>query len=89
MCCLYFSTSFMWSFRHRILPWNLDEVSLFTSEPHTSQRTLAIPQFMQTLPTPITMGKVPGLDSVSPQIAHLAGVLEVRCCTVCRTARFP
>src|SRR3984957_4425479 len=80
MCCLYFSTSFMWSFRHSVLPWKREDVSLLTSSPQMSHFTFSIPQLMQTLPTPITSGKLPGVPSSLPQTAHLAGVFELRCC---------
>src|SRR6267143_7004141 len=79
MCCLYFSTSFMWSFKHRFLPWNRDEVRRFTSEPQTSHVTFPIPQVRQILPTPITMGNVPAVDSSFPHMAHFI-ILPVECC---------
>ena len=51
-----------------------------TSFPQTSHLTFFIPSFMQTLPTPTTMGKVPGEDSTVPQMAHLAGAFDEVCC---------
>src|SRR5260370_31457075 len=79
MCCLYFSTSFMWSLRQRFLPWNREDVRRFTSEPQTSHVTFSIPQERHILPTPITIGNVPGVDSSLPHMAHFI-ILPVECC---------
>src|SRR5271163_2407569 len=83
MCCLYFSTSFMWSFRQRFLPWKREEVRRFTSAPQTSHFTVCMPHDMQILPTPMTMGNVPGVDSSFPHKAHFI-ILPVECCMAFR-----
>ncbi len=81
MCCLYFSTSFMWSLRQRFFPWKREDVRRFTSCPQTSHVTFSMPQDRQILPTPITMGKVPGVDSSFPHMAHFM-IFPVECCMV-------
>src|ERR1019366_8217990 len=82
MCCLYFSTSFMWSFRQRFLPWNREDVRRFTSWPQTSHFTFSMPHDKHILPTPITMGNVPGVGSSFPHMAHFI-ILPVECCMAC------
>jgi len=69
-------------FRHRFLPWNREDVRRFTSWPQTSHVTFSIPQERQILPTPMTIGKVPGVDSSLPHMAHFI-VLPVECCMTC------